>query len=46
MNVSLNKGSDESRAETITFKPSILEIDFKGLKTLKALNPDKLKLTP
>ena len=37
--VSLSSGIEDKRAETITFSPSIEEILFKGLKTLKALNP-------
>ena len=44
--VSLNSGSDASRADTITLSPYILEIDFRGLSTLKALRPVKFTLPP
>jgi hypothetical protein len=44
--VSLRRGKDESKADTITFRPSILEIDFNGLSTLKALKPERFKLPP
>lgn len=44
--VSLSRGSDYNKADTITFKPSILDIDFRGLNTLKALKPDKFTLPP
>lgn len=46
MIVSKSRGIDAIKAYTITLSPSILEIDFNGLKTLKALRPDKFKLPP
>ena len=38
--VSLSIGKADSTATIRTFKPLILEIVFKGLKTLKVLNDD------
>lgn len=44
--VSLSKGNEDNRAETITLRPSILDIDLSGLNTLKALRPERFRLPP
>ena len=41
--VSLSIGSAESTAVIKTLRPLILEIDFRGLATLKVLKPETLK---
>lgn len=46
MNAFRSSFADFNNAETIILNPSIPEIVFRGLKTLKVLIPDKFKETP